>query len=364
MPYDSPLPGVDRVTSLEKELKQTKEVHGKALTKLVKKIKKLEQAKVYHKTEKGKGAKILAEASKERVKTYNRRKRSTDSSKVSTAAGLFGTGEETDEEFARKISNSQEETSLSSSIKEEYDGISEEYEQSIEESRELTKEEFKKMLEIVPVKEIRVEALNSKYPIIVWEILTEESRKYWKIIRVSKITEAYKSFEVSLDLSRLATTLNRLERSYQTGINNSGCSRHMTRNIAYLLDFKEFDGGYVAFRGGAYGGRMTCNGALKTDSLDFKDLPDENQILLKIPRKDNMYSFDMKSIVPKESLICLDAKATLDESMLWHRRLSHINFKNINKLVKDNLVRGLPTKRFENDQTGVACLKGKQHRAS
>ncbi|GJT15733.1 ribonuclease H-like domain-containing protein [Tanacetum coccineum] len=66
-------------------------------------------------------------------------------------------------------------------------------------------------------------------------------------------------------------------------------------------------------------------------------LPDENQILLKIPRKDNMYNFDMKNIVPKESLPCLIAKATLDESMLWHRKLGHINFKNINKLVKDNL---------------------------
>ncbi|GJT72840.1 ribonuclease H-like domain-containing protein [Tanacetum coccineum] len=95
----------------------------------------------------------------------------------------------------------------------------------------------------------------------------------------------------------------------------SGCSRHITGNIAYLLDFKEFDGGYVAFGGGAYGGRITGKGTLKTDSLDFED------ILLKIPRKDNMYSFDMKNIVPKESLTCLIAKATLDESMLWHRRL-------------------------------------------
>ncbi|GJT37765.1 ribonuclease H-like domain-containing protein, partial [Tanacetum coccineum] len=50
-----------------------------------------------------------------------------------------------------------------------------------------------------------------------------------------------------------------------------------------------------------------------------------------------MCSFDMKNTVPKESLTCLIAKATLDESMLWHRRLGHINFKNINKLVKDNL---------------------------
>ncbi|GKC67512.1 putative ribonuclease H-like domain-containing protein, partial [Tanacetum coccineum] len=72
----------------------------------------------------------------------------------------------------------------------------------------------------------------------------------------------------------------------------------------------------------------------------------------------------LDNIVPKESLTCLVAKATLDESMLWHRRLGHINFKNINKLVKDNLVRGLPIKHFENDQTCVACLKGKQHRAS
>ncbi|GKB18926.1 putative ribonuclease H-like domain-containing protein, partial [Tanacetum coccineum] len=93
------------------------------------------------------------------------------------------------------------------------------------------------------------------------------------------------------------------------GFVDSGCSRHMTGNIAYLSDFKQFDGGYVAFGGGAYGGKITGK------------LPDENQILLKVPRKDNMYSFDMKNIIPKESLTCLVAKATLDESMLWHRRL-------------------------------------------
>ncbi|GJT71497.1 putative ribonuclease H-like domain-containing protein [Tanacetum coccineum] len=73
---------------------------------------------------------------------------------------------------------------------------------------------------------------------------------------------------------------------------------------------------------------------------------------------------DMKNIVPKDSLTCLVAKATSEESMLWHRKLGHINFRNINKLVKENLVKDLPLKRFENDQTCVACLKGKQHRAS
>ncbi|GJW12624.1 putative ribonuclease H-like domain-containing protein [Tanacetum coccineum] len=43
------------------------------------------------------------------------------------------------------------------------------------------------------------------------------------------------------------------------------------------------------------------------------------------------------SKVPKDGLTCLVAKATSEESMLWHRRLGHVNFKNINKLVKENL---------------------------
>ncbi|GJV54808.1 ribonuclease H-like domain-containing protein [Tanacetum coccineum] len=59
-----------------------------------------------------------------------------------------------------------------------------------------------------------------------------------------------------------------------------------------------------------------------------------------------------------------DFKASMDESMMWHRRLGHLNFKTMNKLVRNNLVRGLPSKSFENDHTCVACLKGKQHKAS
>ncbi|GJT65798.1 putative ribonuclease H-like domain-containing protein [Tanacetum coccineum] len=120
------------------------------------------------------------------------------------------------------------------------------------------------------------------------------------------------------------------------GYVDSGCSRHMTRTFPNLLETsRKFDGGYCYL-----------------------------WVLLKVPRKKNMYSVDMKNIVPKECLTCLVAKATLDESMLWHMRLGHVNFKTINKLVKENLlVRGLPTKRFENDQTYVACLKGKQQQS-
>ncbi|GJR47857.1 putative ribonuclease H-like domain-containing protein [Tanacetum coccineum] len=98
-------------------------------------------------------------------------------------------------------------------------------------------------------------------------------------------------------------------------------------------------------------------------SPNFK-LTDESHVLLKVPRKNNMYSVDLKNIVPKGGLTCLFAKATSDESKLWHRRLGHINFKTMNKLVKGNLVRGLPSKLFENNQTCVACQNGKQHRPS
>ncbi|GKB86335.1 putative ribonuclease H-like domain-containing protein [Tanacetum coccineum] len=145
---------------------------------------------------------------------------------------------------------------------------------------------------------------------------------------------------------------------------DSGCSRHITGNMSYLTDYEEIDGGYVTFGGNPKGGKITRKCTIKTGNLDFENLIDESQVLLKVPRKNNMYSVDLKNIVPKGGLTCLFAKATSDESKLWHRRLGHLNFKTMNKLVKGNLVRGLPSKLFENDQTCVACQKGKQHRAS
>nr|GEY00731.1 putative ribonuclease H-like domain-containing protein [Tanacetum cinerariifolium] len=71
-------------------------------------------------------------------------------------------------------------------------------------------------------------------------------------------------------------------------------------------------------------------------SFDFM-LLDENHVLLRVPRENNMYNVDLKNIVPSGDLTCLFMKATLDESNLCHRRLGHINFKTMNKLVKDPL---------------------------
>ncbi|GJX81022.1 ribonuclease H-like domain-containing protein [Tanacetum coccineum] len=75
---------------------------------------------------------------------------------------------------------------------------------------------------------------------------------------------------------------------------DSGCSTHMIGNKCYLDEYEDYDGGFVSFGDG-------------------------------------------KGRISGKELTCLFAKATIDESNLWHMRLGHINFKNINKLVKGNL---------------------------
>ncbi|GKE43256.1 ribonuclease H-like domain-containing protein, partial [Tanacetum coccineum] len=124
------------------------------------------------------------------------------------------------------------------------------------------------------------------------------------------------------------------------GIVNSGCSRHMTGKNAYLAEYQDYNGGPVSFGGGK--GYITSKDTkCLVLSSDFK-LHDENQVLLRVPRQNNMYSFNLENIVPSGGLACLIAKATVNESNKWHRRLGHVNFKNLNKLMKGNLVRGLP----------------------
>ncbi|GKD92891.1 putative ribonuclease H-like domain-containing protein, partial [Tanacetum coccineum] len=158
------------------------------------------------------------------------------------------------------------------------------------------------------------------------------------------------------------------------GIVDSGCSRHMTGNKAYLAEFQDFNGGPVAFGGSK--GYITRKGKIKTRKLDF-----ENVCFVKELQHFNLFSVsqmcDKKNKVLFTDSECLVLspefkrislfncqRPHLDESNKWHRRLGHVNFKNLNKLVKGNLVRGLPSKIFQNDHTCVACQKGKQHKAS
>ncbi|GJY85949.1 putative ribonuclease H-like domain-containing protein [Tanacetum coccineum] len=121
----------------------------------------------------------------------------------------------------------------------------------------------------------------------------------------------------------------------EKGVIDSGCSRHMTGNKCYLDEYEDYDGGFVSFGDGK--GRISGKGKIKTGSLDFDDvyfckelkynlfsvsqicdkknnvlftdteclvlssnfkLLDESQVLLRVPRKDNIYSVDLKSVVP------------------------------------------------------------------
>nr|GEW38845.1 ribonuclease H-like domain-containing protein [Tanacetum cinerariifolium] len=135
------------------------------------------------------------------------------------------------------------------------------------------------------------------------------------------------------------------------GVIDSGCSRHMTGNISYLSEFEEINGGYVAFGGNPNGGKITGKGKIRTRTLNFddvyfaKDLKfnlfsvsqmcdkknsvlftnnecivlsfdfkflDDNHVLLRVPRENNMYNVDLKNIVLLGDLTYLFANAILD----------------------------------------------------
>ncbi|GJS47968.1 hypothetical protein Tco_0598089 [Tanacetum coccineum] len=339
MPHDSPLPGgytprsvegsmklndltelctklFDKVTNLENDLTQTKKVHGKALTKLVKKVKhleaklksttarrkarmiilddeeelvsedpskqgritetehedvetvyadveyKLDQTKILQQITPTKvpqsedqrqessdaqlsvlsAAKFLAGASRERAKTYTRRRRSIDSSRVSTVGGLFSTAEEVhdqDEEIAHKLNKKeiakaaareeQERIDFEKALelqkyKEEYDDLSEEYGWipdglKRQRQRELQKRHYFKKLRTTEAS--RSDAIQEQPTEEPKDLSEEDLKKMLEIVLVGNITEAYQSFEDMLkgfdreDLVTLWTLVKERFRSAQ-----------------------------------------------------------------------------------------------------------------------------------------------------
>nr|GFA88249.1 retrovirus-related Pol polyprotein from transposon TNT 1-94 [Tanacetum cinerariifolium] len=105
---------------------------------------------------------------------------------------------------------------------------------------------------------------------------------------------------------------------------DSGCSKHMTRNLKLLTNFVEK---YLGSRG--------------TDlySIILQDTSSPNPI-------------------------CLMAKATSSQAWLWHRRLSHLNFDTINLLSKNDIVIGLLKLKFVKDHLCSSCELGKAKRKS
>ncbi|GJS58767.1 putative ribonuclease H-like domain-containing protein [Tanacetum coccineum] len=159
------------------------------------------------------------------------------------------------------------------------------------------------------------------------------------------------------------------------GIFDSGCSRSMTGNMERTDYFQEFPRSKSDFWRNC--NNSTCSPSIcdKKNRVLFTDtdclvlskefmLPDESMAALRVPRKHNLYTINLNNLSPRGNLACLVAKSSIDEFVKWHRRIGDVNYKNMNRLVKDNLVRGLPPKLFKNDHTCVACCKGKQHKAS
>nr|GFA04186.1 ribonuclease H-like domain-containing protein [Tanacetum cinerariifolium] len=171
------------------------------------------------------------------------------------------------------------------------------------------------------------------------------------------------------------------------GIVDSGFYRSMTGNKEKLDDFVHVKGGTVTFGGGH--DKITGRGTIRTSKLDFENvyyveelqnfnlfsvsqicdkknkvlfidveclvltkefqLLYESQVVLRILRRRDLYTFNLSDIQPEQHINCLLAKASFEESTKWHRRMAHVNFKTINKLAQHGLVEGLPLKLFTNE---------------
>ncbi|GJS78511.1 putative ribonuclease H-like domain-containing protein [Tanacetum coccineum] len=219
-----------------------------------------------------------------------------------------------------------------------------------------------------------VQRMNHQNKFVPTAVLTRTGR-----ILVNTASHNFNSQAVSTSVARKFNAVRPIDNPQRAlknkGIVDSGCFRHMNGNKACLAEYQDYNGGPVTFGGSK--GYITGKGKIKTGKLDLEDvcfvkelqhfnlfsvsqmydkknkvlftdteylmlssdfkLPDENQVLLRVPRQNNMYSFNLENIIPSGGLACLIAKATVDKSNKWHRRLGHVNFKNLNKLVKGNL---------------------------
>nr|GEV36729.1 retrovirus-related Pol polyprotein from transposon TNT 1-94 [Tanacetum cinerariifolium] len=161
---------------------------------------------------------------------------------------------------------------------------------------------------------------------------------------------------------------------------DSGCSKHMTRNLKLLTNFVEKFLGMVKFGNDqiapilGYGdlvqGTITikrvyyveglnhnlfsvgqfCDADLKVafqkSTCYIRDLNGND--LLTGSRGTDLYSISLQD-TSFSNLICLMAKATSSQAWLWNHRLSHLNFNTINLLSKNDIVTGLPKLKFIKD---------------
>ncbi|KAI3771143.1 hypothetical protein L6452_02301 [Arctium lappa] len=89
---------------------------------------------------------------------------------------------------------------------------------------------------------------------------------------------------------------------------------------------------------------------------------EEGEELLVGTRESDLYTINLSN-VQTDKQVCLLSKASMQQSWLWHRRLSHLNFRYINNLASGKLVKGLQELKYEREHLCAACEKGKMKRA-
>nr|GEY59245.1 hypothetical protein [Tanacetum cinerariifolium] len=128
-------------------------------------------------------------------------------------------------------------------------------------------------------------------------------------------------------------------RTVPTGwINHTARPFFGPTNLCFDNVHPHVKGGTVTFGGGD--GKITGKGTIRTFKLDFENVyyVEELQnfnlfsVVLRIPRKHDLYTFNLSDIQPEQHINCLLAKASFKESTKWHRRMAHVNFKTINRV--------------------------------
>ncbi|KAJ9567318.1 hypothetical protein OSB04_003284 [Centaurea solstitialis] len=131
---------------------------------------------------------------------------------------------------------------------------------------------------------------------------------------------------------------------------------HVIKNVRYveglpfnLLSSSQFcDGGYL----------------VKTFILGSNIEDEDGNVILRARRNGHLYTTMFYAIPQQMETMVFLAKATKEESWLWHQRLSHQNFRDMNKLVSKHLVNGLPETRLSKDTLCSSCEKGKMKKSS
>ena len=80
-----------------------------------------------------------------------------------------------------------------------------------------------------------------------------------------------------------------------------------------------------------------------------------NEVKLKGIRTNNIFMITLDDLSMKVQCLMVNN----NDAWLWHKRIAHIHMEHVNKLVKHDLVIGLPNMKFIKDKLCNACQKGK-----